>query len=57
MGGREVDVAYVRMRRGVVEFGAGGQFWLVLKIETYPSDDLVKEIAQPGRLPGTGTAS
>jgi hypothetical protein len=44
MGGREVDVAYVRMRRGVVEFGAGGQFWLVLKIETYPSDDLVKEL-------------
>jgi hypothetical protein len=48
LGGREVDVAYVRMRRGVVEFGTGGQFWLVLNLEVYPSDDLVKELGGEG---------
>jgi hypothetical protein len=44
MGGREFDIAYVRMRRGVVEFGVGEQFWLVLDVEVYQNDDLAKEL-------------
>jgi hypothetical protein len=42
--GRELDLVYVRMRRGIVELANGKQFWLIVDVEPYVNEDLVKEL-------------
>jgi hypothetical protein len=43
IGNREVELVYVKVRRGVVEFASGKQFWLIMDVEPYVNEDVAGE--------------